>query len=778
MSTIQSPVSRTAQSLPPGIQQKLSGLRMRLMAWVAVDGLVWLLAAALVFAALDMVLDRFFKMDFAQRAIMLSLLSLGLLAIAIWRLVRPLMHSPTNDALILQVERKNPALRENLISSVQLHRMEDVTGRGMSAELVESTIEQGMRRAEEVPFASALDRQRGGLNLVLLTVLLLGLGGIAAGIASGNEFLKTWFNRNVLLQDELWPQNTYLVFPDAVDGVLTGTRGRDLRILVQVDPERSSIKDVDVELEIDNGQSRSRQPMKKAGETGEYQHVLLVRNVTSRFQIRARGGDETTSWVQVELVDEPEVTSMELTAVLPEYVGQLRERKLEGSGPHPVLRGSRLQVLARVNKKLSVANLVLAGNSVPLEQVDELTYRIELPVAGEGELEGGKYVFDLADEAGKTSDRPAAFSIKIRDDKPPLVRASLNGISGLIVPKAVLPFSFSAADEFKLTRLGFKYSYVAGDGAVPVDKEVGIPLEFPVGQEHQRSTEQLQRLDLRPDGIPVGTTFRLNILAWDNQPTEDGTIVDPGQSREFLLRVVTEDELREDLLRREVEQRGAFEQAYANQLDLQAELRALAAALPEKAEDPEAQQRVVARFFEEREAKLLAHYRRQKIIGTNVIAVADRFRSFMIEAENNRLDENLEGLGGEIQEEIATRSLKERFGNEIVEPIVQLDQNQITAAFQGIDACRRVSRNPERFAEQVKKTAEVQEQILQEMTKILRAMEQSESFQQIVNGLIKVKVAEEGVGQEVGKAKEQDDVLPDFFDKIDGGDGNKDEGGN
>ena len=762
--------------MPQAIQQKLQGLRLRLTGWIVVDGLVWLCAAVLLFAGLDMALDRFFKMDFAQRAIMLCLIVAGLLAIAFWRLFRPLLVSPSNDALILQVEKNNPELRENLISSVQLSRAQNVQGKGMSDQLVQSTVEAGVQRAGDISFGTALDRQRGGVNLILLLVLVAGLAGIGIGIQSGNEFLQTWFSRNVLLQNQQWPQNTYLVFPDAEDGVLTGTRGRDLRIVVQVDEGRSVVKDVAVELEMDDGKSRNRQVMKKAGEENEFQHVLLIRNVTSEFRIRASGGDDVTQWVEVKLVDEPSVSSMQLTAVLPEYVGQQREIELEGSGPHPVLRGSKLSLVAKVNKPLSVAQLTLAGESMPLEKVDENTYRLELPAEG-SELQGGKYVFDLADLAGKTSDRPAAFSIKIREDKPPLVRASLNGISGLIVPKAVLPFSFSAADEFGLTKLAFRYSYVSGDGSVPVEKEVAIPLAFPEGQQHQRSTEQSQRLDLRPDEIPVGVTFRLNIFAWDNQPIADeDNPPDPGQSREFLLRVVTEDELREDLLRREVEQRGAFEQAYSNQLDLQSELRALAASLPEKAEDAGEQQRIVDRFFDDRVAELLALHRRQKIIGTNIMAVADRFSSFMVEAENNRLDENLEKLGQDVQDEIANRSFKQRVGNDIVDPIVKLDANEITAAFQGIDTCRRMARDQERFRQQVEATAEIQEQILQKMSEILRAMEQSESFQQIVNGLIKVKVNQEEVGSEVDKTKDKENVLPDIFDDLDGDAGSKDDG--
>jgi len=656
-------------SLHPSIRQKLRMLRMRLTWWMVVDGLVWLLIAALIFAVADMVFDRFFKMDFSQRVIMLCLMGGGLLTIAVLKIFKPLSHSTTDDALILEVESKNRDLKESLISSVQLGRSQNVEGKGMSPSLVQATIEQGIERSKSISFTNALNQKRGMVNWLLLAVAALGIGGIGFGVASGNEFLGTWFNRNILLKNELWPQNTYLVFPQANDGLIIGTRGRDLKVLVQVDSERSTVKDVDVELEIDDGQTRSRQQMKKTGKDSDYQHLVIVRNVTSEFRVRARGSDEITEWVKVELVDEPVVTSLQLIAELPEYVGQNRIEKLEGSGPHSVLTGSRLKLVAKVNKPLSVARLNLAGDSFPLVKTDELTYTLNLPESGP--LLGGKYIFDLEDLAGKKSEKPVSFGIKIRQDKPPLVRASLNGISGLVVPKAVLPFSFSANDEYGLTRLAIKYSYQAGESSIPVEKIVDIPLEFDEEATDKSSIETGFRLDLRPDEIPVGVTLKLNILAWDNQPqptldenesgenenepdTPNG--VAPGQSREFLLRVVTEDELREDLLRREVEQRGAFEQAYTNQLDLQSELRGLAAALPVKADSESEQDRINAEFFEEREVMLLALLRRQKIIGTNIIAVAERFKTFVVEAENNRESEKKINLGPGFNESFEQRN--------------------------------------------------------------------------------------------------------------------------
>jgi len=70
--------SNTAKTraLPNEIAAKLRSLRSQLTRWILVSGLSrWVFAVLLVLAA-DMVVDRLFKMDFAQRLIMLFVMGL------------------------------------------------------------------------------------------------------------------------------------------------------------------------------------------------------------------------------------------------------------------------------------------------------------------------------------------------------------------------------------------------------------------------------------------------------------------------------------------------------------------------------------------------------------------------------------------------------------------------------------------------------------------------------------------------------------------------------
>src|SRR5262245_17785560 len=108
--------------MPAPVASRLWRLRQAIAAFFAVDGCVHVLAWLIGIALLDLALDFTFRLDHAQRAILL-VLAIGALIVVAWRkLVRPLAAATSDDALCLAVERRHPQLGESLISAVQFSR--------------------------------------------------------------------------------------------------------------------------------------------------------------------------------------------------------------------------------------------------------------------------------------------------------------------------------------------------------------------------------------------------------------------------------------------------------------------------------------------------------------------------------------------------------------------------------------------------------------------------------------------------------------------------------
>ncbi len=714
-------VTTTSKNMPKLVMEKLLRMRSKLTRWILIHGLGRWLIAILAVLAFDVALDRFFKMDFAQRLVMLIAMAVAAVVYFGIRVVKPLFSRLSDDALIYEVENKNPELKESLLSSVQLSRDEDWKQWGTSAALAAATIQQGIEKSKLVDFSKALDLSRHLQNWLLLMAGLAMAAGVGVGI-SQTEFLKTWFNRNILLLEDQWPQATYLEIVGAVDGELILPRGGDHRQLVRV-TEDSLESDVSVSLEISHQGGKTFHQMKPTGKLNGREHVFVFHNVSSPFRFRASGGDDVTSWVDVKLVEPPSVIQLDLNVLMPAYTG-VTHRELQGVGPHSVLVGSRLDVGIRTNKALSAANLKLDQEVYPM-QLGEDDTQFNLTIPGEGQaLVGGEYEFELVDSSGMKSSRRSKFRVTIKEDDVPKIRASLLGISGLVSARANLPASYQAVDSYGLTQLAFDATWKTGDNdektgqrelvfAEPRPGEDGLPI---------RQVKDFAELDLEPLGLSPGTSFRFSVTAKDNHPGKPNV----GRSQEFLLRVVTDEELRADLLRREIEQRKAFDdQAYQVQLALMTEIQAIAARTRQDGVSQE-------EFDSKREAALIALVRKQKGVGTVLDRVANRFEEFLVEVKNNRLDEAENQLAPE-------QRIETRFDERIIGPIRQLDSELISLASRQFDNARRAIRDQSELVEIVDQSVELQLAILEEMKRILSAMADSESFQEIINDFLEVK---------------------------------------
>jgi len=331
----------------------------------------------------------------------------------------------------------------------------------------------------------------------------------------------------------------------------------------------------------------------------------------------------------------------------------------------------------------------------------------------------------------------------------PRVRAELLGISGLVSTRAILPTEFQVADDFGLTDIMFSANWKAeetNDKPDPEESSKKMLIDSLENHSDQKWTtaESAAAFDLLPLKLTPGTSLKLAVVSHDNQPEQAGL----GKSQEFLLRVVTDEKLRGDLLRREDEQRKAFEQAYAMQLSLSTELEALSISRPQPGEEEES-------FHKAREMQLLELVRNQKGIGTAIDQIAGRFEEFLVEITNNRLDE--------IEKELAPDRprINERYDTKIIQPIREIDSDLITEATRYLDKCRRVEREDASLQETVTSTLAVQEQILKRMNDVLKAMNDSRSFQDMLNMLLEIKRLEEQINKKLDEKMKAKDIIDD-----------------
>jgi hypothetical protein len=421
----------------------------------------------------------------------------------------------------------------------------------------------------------------------------------------------------------------------------------------------------------------------------------IFASVIEPFEFRARGGDAYTPWVTVELVDQPAIHDLQLEVEPPKYTKLPRQPLPAGRGPYFVLKGSTLRLSGTANKELVRAEIRHDGKSRKLDVQSGTKVTGELPPA---EIEATQYVIELEDTLKLTSRRPTTFGLRIRADREPRVRVRLIGVSGMVVPKARIPFTCRVSDDFGITDLNVQFQW-RGDDPMRPEGKGDFQFESIKDELGQPELALDDVLELESHNIPTGSGLTFHFASLDNDDVSGPNV---GRSSDFLLRVVTEEELRTDLLRREKEQRQEFERLLKGEEDLLTDGRALEAAT-----------RDAAALTQEQKELLMQMQKRQKVFATNTGAIGERMANILIEVENNRLEE----ANGKLQGRL----------NEIIKPLRELADTDMPAVVQSLDSVRRQGNLLKERNEAIAATLAQQEKTIEKMKQVLALMVKSEA---------------------------------------------------
>ncbi|MEC9094923.1 MAG: hypothetical protein VX438_19600, partial [Planctomycetota bacterium] len=419
-------------------------------------------------------------------------------------------------------------------------------------------------------------------------------------------------------------------------------------------------------------------------------------------------------------------------------------------GKLTVLDGCSIQFNAVANCELKVAQLVHTGEVREFARnQQELGFEVLIPAA---EVLNGRFTIKLRDPTLRQPPRAAGFEIEIKADESPEVRAALKGISGLVINRAKIPFTTTVTDDFGVTELFLRYSWQddAGEnkdsGVIQFDEYERVrswdrdkPDEvMKVSQilpaKSAEFTQQFFDLDAFPkDGkIPEGAGLKITIVAMDNDNVPSPN---SGVSKEFLLRVVSEEEFRADLLRREKEARQEFDLIYRRQINTQTDTEALAA--DSKTVDESEDQ-----FYSELKKKISEYTRSQRIIGENIEGVIERMEDLLTEGINNRLDES-------------TGEFESRYAEKIIAPMQGITDELMVNLKSELDSARRQVEDNEKRSEHLVSASGIQKQILAEMEAILQEMEKNEGIQEIINRVFEAKKLEEKLRKQTEEEKKK-----------------------
>ena len=548
------------------------------------------------------------------------------------------------------------------------------------------------------------------------------------------------------------------------------------------DADDADADDADAAKEaIDPKESTDSEQSNEVDQEPEYlaEFTFTFHRRTEDFRFRVRGNDHKSDWVEVELVDRPSVSDLRVDITAPEYTGLGTEPLPSGRGPHYVLAGSSMRLTGESNKPLESGELTITANKDGFTRslaVDGKAFSVSLSTE---EMLPGTYEISLGDQEGLTSPRPTTFEIRLREDRVPRVYAKLRGVTGMVVSNARIPISCRLVDDFQITAARLSYQWNGDDNdTTGGDDEVALNAEK-LATEIEDGNARIEFdevWDLEPLDLPTGIALRFRIKADDNDAVSTGK--PSGESSEFLLRIVTSEELRIDLLRRRKEIREEFERIRKEQDGLLLDTEALQAELVGQPD-----------FGQREKAELMRIQRHQKVVGTNVGNIQVRLEKIVEEVRNNRLDEKPnvkktdpprdEAEDGEDTEcddapendtpedgalpEVdaddgpTEEDLGEKLTKQIVPLLRSISEKEVVSAVRYLDESRAAEAAEVRD-ERLNNVATQQRLILTEMDKVLAIMVKVEDYQEALNLLYEIEKEEKGVLELTKEAKEEDDA--------------------
>ena len=565
-------------------------LKAALRAHLVGRGLALVLIALVAGVFFSFAVDRKLDMERAQRAVILAVALAGV-GYIMWRfLLRPLGVPLDAEELALVFERHYPELGDRLISTLQFS-YSDVERLGSSEGLVREVAKQANAMAEGLDSTAPLEGRE--------TWRRLGIAAAAVAVLVTFSILRAedmgpWFQRNILFRDIDYPRETYLSVE--VEPGFEVVRGGSITVTVTADDEHVVPDEVIFHKKFP-GLGIEREAV-RADEARPNVFVKRFENITERLEFRVTGNDHTTEWYEVSVVDPPELVSLQFTITYPGYMDRPKAAVSAQHGVVSIPPGSRLTMAGRANKDLASGGLLLDNRPVAPE-LGWLEVEDVADADGKTKRRGVKGFLQLGDRVkaqsltlqirledarGITNPRGAMYILRIEPDNAPSVHVDRKGVRGDISTRAMLPLVIQVRDDHAVSGIEVTVATTpppaGSDEDVPEEaeprptsgaattqpaKRTFVVPDVPTGERHVNVPHTV---DLEPLKLVVGQFVRVQAAAVDSLPKSfDGP--NRATSAVHTFKVVSDEELLRELLRRQQEIRDAFRRA----VDMQAAVR-------------------------------------------------------------------------------------------------------------------------------------------------------------------------------------------------------------
>jgi hypothetical protein len=529
------------------------------------------------------------EMPREARAVLLALIG-SVLALILHRWIfRRTFVRLADRSLAVILERRFPGFRDSLVTAVEL------TGQPSHAEPFDPRMlaHTGQEALAVLP-GVRLHEVFNFRPLLRSLAIAAGLFGTVVALWAFNpEAATTWANRLYLLSATTWPRHALIEIvgvellgpEDAAEGViqpllipfqngsLKVAKGSNLRLQVRANLGAKVVPSFCVMHYDSAGGERGRVTLNRSQRgQGKYQNYSYsgkpLRGILSSLRFDVVGHDYRVRDFQIEVVDSPAVTGVELDCRFPDYLadeklGTWLPRTVELTSATQVPRGTEITLRVQTNKPLErvdlyhpdtkeTDHLTITGSG---EQRQRFEYRVP-PLPDNLTLAVTLYDVDRV-----VTERPYRIFLAAVPDEKPRVEVSLKGIGTAVTPDVLLQIQGSINDDYAVARCWFDLELTAG--STPADQPKTLHREHEFALQERGRVEaalDLRQLRSQTDGLELKPKDKLALVIKAEDKYNLGPSPNLGTGDRYQLDVVTSDQLLAVLAAREIGQRRRLEQ--------------------------------------------------------------------------------------------------------------------------------------------------------------------------------------------------------------------------
>ncbi|MBI2194003.1 MAG: hypothetical protein HYU36_18670 [Planctomycetes bacterium] len=672
------------------IEQELQSLRRRIRLYLLIGGLSRTVLALFLSAAFSFLLDWWIHLAGSSRLFLLITGVAWVWVTAYRHLYQPLRIPLDAVGLSLIVEQRFPQFREGLISAVELSQPETIQRGSSSPELVRAVREAAEQLAQQVAFQDVASFRKPAWFAAAAAIVFAGGSFFAV---SQPILVRIWASRLVNpLSQERWPRKTRLEVVN-LGPVTKLARGEDLAVQVALTRGRADRVVVDFACPSGSKGLRRLAP----GPDGLF--GVTFPRVTESMRLRARGGDDETSWYLVDLVDRPRVEKVTVQVRFPDYTHRDAETLPEGQGDLQGVVGTQVQVTAMSDIPLADARLALEGG-----------HDVPMPLASAQEASGGftlemgmtSYRIEVVSRDGIAGLHPLTYKLRVLADHDPSIKLLEGEDQSEFTAGARVPLHYAATDDFGIREVRLCWQASRAERASnPAGSESFSAL--PGISPGQLRIESTYPWDLSSLQLGEGASLRFRLEAED-EDTQRGPHV--GRTRDYTIQIVSKAQLEAILVQRERASLRELEQLIKQQDAAYRRVEALSHALKERQElsPPEQEAHVKAELD-------------QRQITRDTEKLRDTVQSLVRRVENNQIPdferrEQMESMRSTLDE---------------------LSQGKMLDAAQLLHEAREMSREATPDASKLNEATARQQESLQELRDLLERVGHADEFDQLIH---------------------------------------------